>query len=374
MSKNIVLFTVSSKNIGPMKNITDIAIHLNRKNNVIVILCDDIVNNQYIKKLIDNKIKVFSLKMNSLLNIFSYIKLHKILVNHNTDILITRLRRSDFMGSLIGEIVKIDKIIANIVDDSKLHFNFYHKGIKGKILNYIYDISINYVNAIIVNSKSNYSILKKENLYKNKKIYFIPNYVDSQYYQLNKHKRKIIRKELQFKNSEFILGYIGRIEQIKGLDILINAFNNIKNKFPNIKLLIIGQGSLLNSINAMVNENPENITLINYTNDVPGYLSTIDLFIFPSKGEGMPNSLLEAMSIGLPVIGFKVRGVEDIIKNNYNGNIIRDRNSNSLEKKIEEILTKNININAYGKNARKYIVDNFNIDLIADSFDKIISE
>ena len=373
MLKNIALFSVSSKNIGPFKNLTDIAIHLNNKNTVIIILCEEIINNFYTNKLKKNNIHIFSLQMKSFFNFSAFIKLYKILKANKIDILITRLRRADFMGSIVGKNANVKIIVSNIVDDEKLHFNLYHKGIKGKVFNSIYNCSTYFTDIIIVNSKSNFNVIRGIKRYKNKNIYFVPNGIDTNYYNINESKRKNIRNNLSYKKSDFVIGYIGRIEKIKGLELLIDAFKNLKTKFNQIKLIIIGNGTFFDNIQDIIKKDSKDIMLINHTDDVPGFLSAIDLFVFPSEGEGMPNSLLEAMSVGLPVIGFEVLGVKDIIQTNYNGILVKERDSNALKEEIKKIIYSPNKGKNYGINARKFVSSNYDKSIMTKNFEQIIS-
>ena len=175
------------------------------------------------------------------------------------------------------------------------------------------------------------------------------------------------------KNEQFTFLYVGRILADKGLFELIKAYKNLKIKKINCELWICG---ILNA---------ENISSISKTQiedwkDIPGirwldqekYIENIykqvDCVVLPSYREGMPKTLLEAGSMGLPSVATDVPGCRNIIQDNVNGFLCRAKDAKDLEQAMIKIL--NLSRNDYEKmsiNARNIVKNNFDEKIVIDS-------
>ena len=175
------------------------------------------------------------------------------------------------------------------------------------------------------------------------------------------------------KNDQFTFLYVGRILADKGLFELIKAYKNLKIKKINCELWICG---ILNA---------ENISSISKTQiedwkDIPGirwldqekYIENIykqvDCVVLPSYREGMPKTLLEAGSMGLPSVATDVPGCRNIIQDNVNGFLCRAKDARDLEQAMIKAL--NLSRNDYEKmsiNARNIVKNNFDEKIVIDS-------
>lgn len=143
--------------------------------------------------------------------------------------------------------------------------------------------------------------------------------------------REAIRKTLYIKPDDFVLVFTGRFVVFKGFDRVIKAFNSLINDYrlPDIKLITIGgkdpiHQTGLNEHDNELYQNNEHIINIGFTADVNLYLSIADVFVFPSKKEGMPVCIMEALSMGVPVITANSRGCKELVKNDFNGLLLTD--------------------------------------------------
>jgi glycosyltransferase involved in cell wall biosynthesis len=119
--------------------------------------------------------------------------------------------------------------------------------------------------------------------------------------------------------------FIGRLEKVKGVDILINAFSKVYNKYPNAKLTIVGEGSQFNELEelAKTTSAKENIIFAGRQNNVIDWLDDANIFVYPSIWEeGFGISVVEAMARGCIPITFNKGGLPEIIDNEKNGYIV----------------------------------------------------
>ena len=137
----------------------------------------------------------------------------------------------------------------------------------------------------------------------NGKVMFLHNALDTQMYRFNVKKREKIRKEWNMEDA-FLVGHIGRFNHQKNHMFLIDVFYEILKIDPKARLILVGKGELEGQIKEKVHK----LRLDNYViftgvrSDVSDILSALDVFIFPSFFEGMPNTIIEAQTSGLPCL------------------------------------------------------------------------
>lgn len=161
---------------------------------------------------------------------------------------------------------------------------------------------------------------------------------------------------------------VGRLEKQKNYPLLINAFSCVARVNEHVKLKIYGEGSLYDELSAEIKELglSDRVFLCGRTDNILQALLTSDLFVLSSDAEGMPNSLMEAMAVGLPCISTDCpTGPSDLIQNAMNGYLIPVGDENALVESINRIVSNPDIAVALGKEARKTIIGNYNPEFIA---------
>ena len=136
---------------------------------------------------------------------------------------------------------------------------------------------------------------------KHKKFQIIPNGINPSDFCYSLEKRTKIRNELQVDDNELIIGHIGRFTYAKNHEFLLEIFKKITEKKKNVKLLLVGDGELRNEINNKIEELNlvKKVIMLGNRSDVATIMSGIDVFVFPSRYEGLPVTLVEAQAAGL---------------------------------------------------------------------------
>ena len=141
-----------------------------------------------------------------------------------------------------------------------------------------------------------------------------------------------IRNQLRIKADAVMVGSVGRLEHVKGYDILIDAFGQIPDE--NAHLILIGDGSEKESLENLVrHQSIENrIHFVGHQNDVSNWLAALDIYVNSSRSEGMSQSIVEAMSVGLPIVATDVGDATQMIhrENLRCGEICVPENAESL--------------------------------------------
>lgn len=142
-----------------------------------------------------------------------------------------------------------------------------------------------------------------EFLFRNKKFEILPNGIDLEKFKFNIQKRNEIREKLNLK-EKFVLGHIGRFCKQKNYDFLLDVFYEVQKVNENSELLLVGTGELEEKIKEKVKKLgiSSKVLFLGNRDDVNELYSAMDLFIFPSKFEGLGIVLIEAQASGLLTI------------------------------------------------------------------------
>lgn len=163
---------------------------------------------------------------------------------------------------------------------------------------------------------------------------------------------------------------ISELHNNKGIDIAIKAIALLpKDKKEKLLYCVIGEGEERHKLENLIEESglKNNVSLLGFILDAKKLLSGADIFLFPSRNENLPFAILEAGSLGLPIISTSAGGIPEIIKDMKNGILVHPRNPKELSEAISYILDHPQKQKDFGKEIKKTVTDFF-------SLDKMISE
>lgn len=169
--------------------------------------------------------------------------------------------------------------------------------------------------------------------------------------------------------------FVGRLHAQKGLDTLLHAFKKVTIDEPNIQwqLQLLGHGTRRAQYEALAQELAID-RLVNFVGQVSSpleYLQKSDLFVLPSRSEGMSNALLEAMAIGLPCIVTSIPGNEDMIIHDQNGLLVPLDNPGELARAIISVVANQQLREKLGRNALDTVSKRYSIDSVAEQYNAL---
>ena len=137
-----------------------------------------------------------------------------------------------------------------------------------------------------------------------------------------------------------IIGIITRLSSVKGIDVLIRAMPDVLAAFPHARLMIVGQGPEEQNLKALVHQSglEKNILFKPIAQSTADILPVFDVFVMPSRQEGLGLAVMEAMACGIAVVVSDVGGLPDLVKNGQTGLLAPAGDSVALAKRIKEIL------------------------------------
>ena len=333
----------------------------------------DLKSKGQLARLLDYNIKHYAKNFDEVF-IFSYANEKNFILPKNCRLITNTLGLNRYLYSILMPIINrneftkcsvlrglqlsggIPAAVARIIYSKKFVINYGYDysefaKIEGKpIQSFLYKIIeipiIRLASSVIVTAVE----IKKEleSQIKISKIRFIANGVDI----------ALFKKIKSQDTKQLTVMYIGRLEKQKNLENLVKALADLKD----VKAILYGQGSLRNKLKSQARKLKVNLTIkdpIEYQK-IPRALSLADVFVLPSLEEGNPKILLEAMSCQKAVIGSNVKGIKEIITNNYNG-LLAVTDSQSIARAIKKLENRSLR-ERLGENARKYIIENYEIN------------
>lgn len=193
------------------------------------------------------------------------------------------------------------------------------------------------------------------------KIFILPHVVD------NRFGCKDIKKE-------YDIVYVGRLAKVKHVEILLKIVQSIKNQHPDIKVAIVGDGECRNILGKLSNKFGlnKNIYFAGYQTNVWEWYSKAKISVLTSEREGFPYSVIESLICGVPVVTSNCGDVNDVVKNNYNGFIIKKYSDyKSFAHTINKILGNEKLLKIYSMNSLKSVKD-VNLDNVFSMWNDII--
>lgn len=180
-----------------------------------------------------------------------------------------------------------------------------------------------------------------------------------------------LRKQLDVQESKVIIGSVGRLVAVKNYPSLIRAMSLIVEKFPNVKLLLAGDGPERKKLENLITELELTayVTLLGRREDVPELMNLYDIFVLPSFSEGLSNTLLESMACGTPVVASDVGGNKEIVAEGITGHLYPSDDSNELAKLLSRLVEEEQLREKLGAQARKHIEDNFSIASMVNNYE-----
>src|SRR3972149_8851754 len=292
------------------------------------------------------------------------LELHRLMKKKQIHVVRTHRYRSNLYGRLAAFLAGVPVIIAAIHDNYRTD-----KRPKRRIMNRILSKITDKIVAVSEDVKED--IIRYDSI-DSSKIEVIPNGIDVERFNPEKNTTDI-RKEFSLEDDDIVIGFIGRIVPAKGLEYLLNALPYLKEEFKSIKLLIVGEGSLVEELKERAKKNNifDNILFIGRRRDIPEILASINIFVMPSIAEGLPNALLEAMAMGKPIVTTEVGGIPEIVKNGFNGLLVPPRDTLSLSKAIKRFLGNDRLAAKLGQAARDLVHDNLSIKAIAQKWQSL---
>jgi glycosyltransferase involved in cell wall biosynthesis len=189
------------------------------------------------------------------------------------------------------------------------------------------------------------------------RITIIPNGIDVRTFDADPN----ARREKPAPDAKQVVGIVARLDLQKGFDYLLRAVATLRGSFPQLRLLIVGEGPDRPAIEEIIRRHTltDVVTMAGQRTDMPAIYASMDIFVLPSLNEGLPLTLLEAMAARKPVIATRVGAVPTVITDQQTGLLIAPADEAALTQALRQLLTDPELRLRLGQNARVHVEQNF---------------
>lgn len=202
------------------------------------------------------------------------------------------------------------------------------------------------------------------------KIVLMKNGVDATWFAPTPDKPQAKRIWGEPNRDSIVLLYTGRLAPQKALDILLQALRQVAMESPSMLLVLLGQGEQKASLVKLAADLglEKHVLFIDYALDVRPYLNASDIFVLPSRSEGISNSLLEAMASGIPCLATDVGGASLVLGNGEYGVLVPPGDTNELAAAISKLVSSADLRSAYSLSARRRILEEYDFQVVGNEY------
>lgn len=319
-------------------------------NEITLISFRDNTNPKSIKNLyLNNGFNIEIIYAKKLLNLKRIFTLIKKIKTIKPDVIHTHLSYANIIGSLCGFICRIPVV-------STLHNSSYDPKKTSKPVIFIETIVLRFLTSQIV--AVGFSVEKAHQSRVRKKIVVIPNAVNP-ILPIEESERIQLKEKILGPGDFKVITAVGRLSPQKAYIDLLNALAGISKEYPETRLLVVGEGKERRSLEGVISDLKleGKAFLLGERNDVSQLLQITDIFINSSHWEGLPVSILEAMSAGLPIVATNVGDIPRVIDGEVG--LLVEPKSDFLKAALLKYLNQPELMEEHGKNAQVHFERNF---------------
>lgn len=187
--------------------------------------------------------------------------------------------------------------------------------------------------------------------------------------------RLAARAELGIRPDHFVIGTVGRLDPIKDQAALIRALAGLVPQYPQVRLLIVGNGPCFGDLDRLRNQLrvADRVSLMGERSDVAELLQLFDIFALPSLFEGISNTILEAMASGLPVVATDVGGNSELVQDQNTGRLIPAQDLPALESSLRAYVEDSGLVVQHGQAGRQRAERQFSVTKMIREYDRMYS-
>lgn len=295
-------------------------------------------------------------------NYSSILSLYKLMKKEKYDIVHVHTPVAALLGRIAAKLAGVKKVVYTAhgfyfnEDMKKQQYQFYY---------WIEKIAARFfTDWLLIQSKEDYQLAIKNKFMKKNQIIHLSNGVDvfekfnPNHFSLNDGFK--YREKLAIEQDAIVFLFVGRLVTEKGIYELLDAFRKLRAENSKVVLLVVGANSKSEREHTITFKEEEKIHFLGERNDINYLLHMSDVFVLPSYREGLPRSIIEAMSMGKPIIATNIRGCREEVFEGVNGILVEPKDAVQLKNALSNMYSNDELRMRFGENSREIAVKHFN--------------
>ena len=270
-----------------------------------------------------------------------------------------------FWGRLAARRAKVPVVL------SALHSTGWPDGV-GRLNRWLTPIT----DGFIAVAKQHGEFLVEFERFPEKKVFVIPNGVDTQKYTFDLSCRNRLREQWGIEKSAPVVGIVAALRPEKNHLLFLRVAGKVINHVPDAQFVIAGDGPEREKLEIAVSDHKlaHHVHFLGNCDNIPGVLSAIDVFALTSQNEASPVSILEAMACERPVVAPNVGSISESVIDNQTGYLVDVGNAEEMAKKWIELLNNEDLRNKMGVEARNHVVQTGSLDAMTRGYQELITD
>ncbi len=363
VQRNILLTNSSDMYGGGEFYVLELAKELTKRGHNIIVTCKP--DNLLCKKCNDAGVKTLPLDFPPQGKLFSFVKkLKHIIQQHNIQIVHTNANYDRTAGAFAARLCGA-KHVTNVHSFHSLQHNPTH-WVRNKWA----------TDHFLVDGVCVKELLVQEDGISSEKISVVYLGVDPESMRRDDEQRRRVRREFGINDDHILIGNVGRLVPMKGQEYLIKAFANIASLHSHARLLIIGDGELLEELKTQSNklQTENKVIFAGFRDDLTACYSAFDIYAHTSIegcGETFPFAVLQALAQELPVVVTRVGDVAAMVEEGVNGFVVEEKNINAIAEKLNTLLSDSTLRQSMSLNSRELLCRKFTTTMMVDNIEAV---
>lgn len=335
----------------------------------------------WVERIRSQGISVETVEMDRELSLLNDLRSFKALYNcfkkHKFDVVHTHTPKAGLLGPFAAQLAGIPSVVHTI------HGLLFHNRMPlwKQIIFWLPEkITAICSDYLLSQSEEDVKVAIKTKLCGVKKITYLGNGIDITQFSPGKgcRDRSTMLRELDLRDEDIVIGSVGRLVYEKGFNELFAAAEEIIKKYDYAKFVVIGpeekeQNDSVDPEQIEFLQQSGAVRFLDWQDDMPTWLSLMDMFVLPSHREGMPRVCMEAGAMMRPVIATDIRGCREVVEHGETGLLVPVKNPIALARAIEQLLDDKSGRKKMGQSGRHRIVKNFNREIVLERLKHIYS-
>ncbi len=294
-------------------------------------------------------------------DIVSVFQIRSFLKKKRIDVVMPSKQREYFLAGLAAKMFTDTKVAGIYGIDRPIH------NLRNRIVFH------NLFDIVFVNARKIVEVLSKDKSFDVNKCRLV--YVGMEPLICNDSARLRIRESLGLTQNQICIMGIGRVAPQKGFDYGIKALSFLIKKHPDVKLVIVGSGDIeAHKKLAQDYGINDKVIFTGFREDIHDLVQAMDIYWLPSRSEGIPNTMMEAMAAKKPVVAFDIAGVAELIKNEENGIVVPFENIEMFCSRTADLIENPEKRKIIGEKGYQTVVNDYSMAKMCQEMEKQLLE